>query len=76
MIGIKYKYVDFQRSVINELAESERKEMIPEASLKISTSNHNFLSRASYNSGEDNLAVSKKLRQSSVQANQPKPLFL
>jgi len=50
--------------------------MIPEASLKMSTSNHNFLSRASYNSGEDNLAVTKKLRQSSVQANQPKPLFL
>jgi len=64
MIGIKYKHVE--KPAFNEQVESERKEVI--ADLKMSTSNHNFNSRASYNSGEDNLAVAKsrKLSKSSA----------
>lgn len=59
MIGIKYKAVDHSRAVINDLIENERKEQL-DASMKISTSNHNF---ASYHSGDEDLGANRKLRQ-------------
>jgi len=56
MIGIKYKYVE--KPAPNEQPENERKEVMI-SDLKMSTSNHDLNSRASYHSGEDNLAVAK-----------------